>query len=171
MELDEETIRRLKERGGRYTTDFEQIGARVSADNKLALKQICTEQKWNIGNVLDWLIEGFIANYREMWPVEGQYQLQLPHFVEQASSSDETPQVGQQSRSNVVAEYERQARELFFYPTRLKIKNGEDVSQELAIMRSCLERAKSEGNDHAVANITHWLTTLEEMMASPEQRT
>ena len=77
MKIPEHITKQLKERGGKYTTDFIHMNARIKADNQIALKQICAEQRWLIGNVIDWLIEGFIADYRQMWPVEGMYQTQL----------------------------------------------------------------------------------------------
>lgn len=77
MELPEAIVKRFKERGGKYTIDFIHMNARIKLDNQIALKQICAEQRWLIGNVIDWLIEGFITDYRQMWPIEGVYQTQL----------------------------------------------------------------------------------------------
>lgn len=77
MELPEHIRKRLTKRGGRYTTDHILMNARINLDNHMALKQICAENRFLIGNVLDYLIEGFIDNYRQMWPVEGVYQTQL----------------------------------------------------------------------------------------------
>jgi hypothetical protein len=90
MKLPEEIITRFKKKGGRYGADFEQLNARINADHKIALKGICVKEGWNLGNVVDWLIEGFIADYRQMWPVDGVYQTQLStEWAVNVASEDE----------------------------------------------------------------------------------
>lgn len=168
MRFDEEIQRRFREKGGRYTADFEQLNTRIKADHKLALREICVKEKWNLGNVVDWLIEGLIANYRQMWPVNGVYQMQLTD----TELATETEPVKESPKQVVTRkgspDYLVKARELWMVQAKNKATRGEDVSDELAFIRSCLDEARAAGDTQAESNITGWIQKLEEMMQRHE---
>lgn len=160
MSFDENIQRRFKDKGGRYTADYEQLNVRVKADHKLAVKEICVKEHWNLGNVVDWLLEGFIANYRQMWPVDGMYQMQL---TQEELPIEVAPIPEPQSKpvKSSTPEYEVTARELWMFPAQGKKRRGEDVSEELAIIKDCLVQAVKNEDTRAESNITDWIQKLE----------
>lgn len=165
MRIPDEVRKRLGKTVTRDATEYNLAGFRIKEDNRTGLKQICAVEQWHMANVVDYLIEGFIVNYRQMWPDEGVYQMQL------ADTEDQLPfevrPVGEspkpEKRQFASPDYLVRARSLWMYPTKSKIKKGEDVSEEMAIIRTCLDEAITKGDTQAESNITSWLMRLEEL--------
>ena len=49
-------------------------------DNYLALKHICIEEEWNVSQIFNYLLEGFLNDYKRIFPDSGYFQTQLTAF-------------------------------------------------------------------------------------------
>jgi hypothetical protein len=100
MELPDDIRKRLRMRG--HKSDWVRMGTRLSRDSHEALVEVCFREKWNIENVLDYLVEGFVANYRTFWPEDGMLQTQLVAFNEKSPV-----EITQVDRENIKPKFER----------------------------------------------------------------
>jgi hypothetical protein len=168
MQFNEEITKAFRIKGGRYGANYTLFATRIKEDNHTALKHICVKEKWLIGNVIDYLLEGFIADYRQFWPVNGAYQIQLNDLLyeeeEEPRTEETTP--NERARGPVYREpeYTVTARESGWFPARIKVRKGEDVAEEVAILQSCLERAEAAGDDTAIGMIRKWMQLIEGMV-------
>lgn len=157
MKLDENINNRLRKRGGKKEWISRHI--RLAPDNIEALDDICHKERWYIENVLDWLVEGFIQDYRQLWPVNGMMQTQLPAFAPNSKKEKETegkPKEEKPKKTKRETSELKEARDIW-HGARTKLKQGEDVSNEIEQLENLYKIVEKKEDEDAMLNIGIWV--------------
>lgn len=157
--MDENINSRLRKRGGKKEWVSRHI--RLSQDNIEALEEICYKEKWYMENVINWLAEGLIHDYRQLWPVNGMMQTQLPAFVpnakKESEAKEEKPREEKaKKRSKKETSELKEARDIW-HGVRTKLRQGEDVSNETEQLEQLYKVVEGKEDEDAMSHIGIWV--------------
>lgn len=162
MELDENINNRLRRRGGKKEWVNRHI--RLSPDNIEALEDLCHKERWYMENVLDWLVEGLIHDYRQMWPVDGMMQTQINAFVpncqrQNGTDEPEKPKEKKPKRNEKVEKMTPELKEArgIWVEARKKLKQGEAVSKEIEMLEKLYKVVEKKNDEDAMTTIGVWV--------------